>query len=85
MSDDRMREIADELQDVIDDGDVPQNVRASLKEAREHLLDDSKPEGERAATTINVLNDVSDDPNLPMHVRTFIWDVSGKLETVTME
>ncbi len=85
MSDDRMREIADELQDVIDDGDVPQNVRASLKEAREHLLDESKPESERAANTINVLNDVSDDPNLPMHVRTFIWNVSGKLETVTME
>ncbi len=80
-----MREIADELQDVIDDGDVPQNVRASLKEAREHLLDESKPESERAANTINVLNDVSDDPNLPMHVRTFIWNVSGKLETVTME
>ncbi|MFP4632931.1 MAG: UPF0147 family protein [Halobacteriales archaeon] len=85
MTADGLRDVGEELERVIDDEDVPENVRASLKEAREHLLDDSKPESERAANTVNVLNDVSSDPNLPMHIRTLIWNVSGELETVTME
>ncbi|MDY6779311.1 MAG: UPF0147 family protein [Halobacteria archaeon] len=81
----KINQAVDELDRVIDDDSVPQNIRESLEEAKEHLLDESQEPTERAANSINVLNDVSDDPNLPMHTRTKIWNISGELETVTME
>lgn len=74
-----------ELERVIQDEEVPQNIRDSLEEAKEHLLDEDLDPADRAASTINVLNDVSNDPNLPMHTRTMIWNISGSLESLTVE
>lgn len=74
-----------ELEGVIQDDEVPQNIRESLEDAKEHLLDEDLSPADRAASTINVLNDVSNDPNLPMHTRTKIWNVSGSLESLTVE
>lgn len=74
-----------ELDRVIQDEEVPQNIRDSLEEAREHLVDEAKEPSKRAANTINILNDVSNDPNLPMHTRTLIWNISGNLESLTVE
>lgn len=80
-----LKEASDELKKVLEDESVPQNIRDSIEEARDHLLNEEKDPSERAASSINILNDVSNDPNLPMHARTLIWNISGKLETITME
>ncbi|MFP4174491.1 MAG: UPF0147 family protein [Halobacteriales archaeon] len=85
MNDEEIEKVADELERVVDDETVPQNVRNSLEEALEYLRDDGREPSERAASAINVLNDVSNDPNLPTHTRTLIWNVSGELETATTE
>jgi uncharacterized protein (UPF0147 family) len=85
MNDEEIEKVADELERVVDDEAVPQNVRESMEEALEHLRDDGRDPSERAASAINVLNDVSNDPNLPTHTRTLIWNVSGELETATTE
>jgi len=85
MNDEEIEKVADELARVVDDDAVPQNVRDSLEDALRHLRDDDRDPSERAASAINVLNDVSNDPNLPTHTRTLIWNVSGELETATTE
>lgn len=87
MSDDiaQLDAVTEELERVIDDDEIPRNIRESLEEALERLEDDDAEPSERAAITMNVLNDVSNDPNLPMHTRTKLWNISGELETVTME
>lgn len=87
MSDDQtdLDAVTEELERVIQDESIPQNIKTSLEEAKQHLEDDDAEPSKRAAITINVLNDVSNDPNLPMHTRTKLWNISGELETVTME
>jgi uncharacterized protein (UPF0147 family) len=85
MNDEEIEKVAGELERVVDDEAVPQNVRDSLEEALGYLRDDGRDPSERAASAINVLNDVSNDPNLPTHTRTLIWNVSGELETATTE
>lgn len=80
-----IRTVREELERVIQDEALPENIRQSLEEAKDHLDDDQEEPSKRAAITINVLNDVSNDPNLPMHTRTKLWNISGELETVTME
>ena len=85
MKDEEINKVADEIERVVDDESVPENVRDSLQEALEHLRDEETGASERAAGAMNVLNDVSNDPNLPTHIRTLIWNVSGELETATTE
>jgi hypothetical protein len=38
-----------------------------------------------AASAISVLEDISADPNLPMHVRTMIWNLTSQLERISVE
>jgi len=85
MNDEEIEKVADELERVVEDDSVPQNVRDSLDEALEHLRDGDSDATERAANAMNVLNDASNDPNLPTHIRTLIWNVSGELETAATE
>ena len=85
MNEEEITKVAEELRRVAEDDEVPANVRESVEEAAEHLLDNDREPSERAASSLNVLNDVSNDPNLPTHTRTLIWNVSGELETATVE
>ena len=85
MNDEEIDKVADEIERVVDDESVPENVRDSLREALEYLRDEESGTSERAAGAMNVLNEVSNDPNLPTHIRTLIWNVSGELETATTE
>ncbi|MGZ4903064.1 MAG: UPF0147 family protein, partial [Halobacteriota archaeon] len=38
----------------------------------------------RASYVISILDDISNDPNMPLHTRTLIWNVASQLEKVSM-
>jgi len=65
-----------------DDNTTPRNIRRSAKEALEVLADDNQTHGVRAAQAVNVLGDISQDPNMPAYTRTRIWSVVSLLEIV---
>ncbi len=67
---------------VVQDTVVPRNIRRAAEQAIEVLLDSSKEPTVRAADAIAILEDISEDPNMPMHTRTIIWEVLGALEQV---
>ncbi|WP_297459184.1 UPF0147 family protein [Thermococcus sp.] len=67
---------------VVQDTVVPRNIRRAAEQAIEVLLDESKEPAVRAADAIAILEEVSEDPNMPMHTRTIIWEVLGALEQV---
>ncbi len=67
---------------VVQDTVVPRNIRRSAEQAIEVLMDESKEPAVRAADAIAILEEVSEDPNMPMHTRTIIWEVLGALEQV---
>jgi uncharacterized protein (UPF0147 family) len=46
------------------------------------LNNESEPLFLRAASSISILEDISNDPNLPLHTRTLIWNLSSQLETI---
>ncbi|MDZ7688474.1 MAG: UPF0147 family protein [Halobacteriales archaeon] len=85
MNEEEIEKVADEIERVVDDDSVPQNVSDTLQEALGYLRDEDLGPSERAASAMNVLNDASNEPNLPTHIRTLIWNVSGELETATTE
>jgi len=82
---DVLEAVLDTLDRIIQDDSVPRNVRRVASEIKKNLLNDKENIAIKAATAISTLEDLSSDPNLPMHVRTLIWNLSSLLEKLAIE
>ncbi len=72
------------LDRIIHDDTVPRNVRRTANEIKESLLSKEGDLALKAASAISTLEDLSSDPNLPMHVRTIIWNLISNLERLSV-
>jgi uncharacterized protein (UPF0147 family) len=81
-SDAKLRQVADIMARVAEDTSVPRNIRRAASEAREALLKEKDDEVVRAGSAILILDEISNDPNMPVHTRTTIWNALSILETV---
>ncbi|MCI4462244.1 MAG: UPF0147 family protein [Thermogladius sp.] len=70
------------LLSVINDTAVPRNIRRAATEALNYLRNETLTPGVKAANAISVLDQVSQDPNMPLSARTKIWQVIAILETI---
>ncbi|ACL16405.1 UPF0147 family protein [Methanosphaerula palustris] len=73
------------LQHIMEDNTIPRNIRRVADETRSVLMDESKTIGLRAATAISMIDEVSNDPNMPVHARTRIWELVSQLESVPLD
>jgi uncharacterized protein (UPF0147 family) len=73
------------LQQIMEDNTIPRNIRRAADETRQVLLDTSKGLGLRAATAISLIDEISNDQNMPVHARTRIWELVSQLETVPLD
>jgi len=67
---------------IADDNTTPRNIRRTAKQAADMLLDESLSVAARAANAIAILEDISQDPNMPMYSRTRIWNAISVLEGI---
>ena len=75
-------EIIDLLKELQDDSTVPRNVKAKLQGIRTTL---EKEEGDLSLRVNKILADVEEianDINLPMFIRTQIWNLTSMLESI---
>ena len=70
------------LASIVNDTGIPRNIRRAAAKALTFLRDMSLSPAVRAANAISALDEVSQDPNMPFHARTKIWQVISVLETV---
>ncbi|AWR94588.1 UPF0147 family protein [Acidianus brierleyi] len=70
------------LQKIVNDTSVPRNIRRAATDAIRNLQDENSSPAVRAANAIGILEDISQDPNMPTHTRISIWNVVSILETV---
>jgi len=70
------------LQDISNDIHVPKNIRRAVLDAIEFLQDNSVSPGVRAANALSVLDEISQDPNMPTRTRVQFWNVASMLEKV---
>jgi hypothetical protein len=87
MSDEQdiIKQSIDILTRIIEDDSVPRNIRRAADEAKNRLLNKEESEAVRAAYVISILDDISNDPNIPIHTRTLIWNIASQLEKVSVE
>lgn len=69
------------IDELLDDKSVPKNVRARIEEIKLNLKDAKKDPGVKIGTSISIMDEVSNDPNLPIYARTMIWSIVSKMET----
>jgi uncharacterized protein (UPF0147 family) len=70
------------LNRVAEDNTTPRNIRRTAKQANDLLIDESLSPAARAANAIDLLDQISQDPNMPMYTRTRIWNAISVLEGI---
>ena len=73
------------LDHIANDNSVPRNIRRSANEILATLRNESEPLFVRTSSSISILEDISNDPNIPLHTRTLIWNVASQLETIPVD
>ena len=61
---------------------TPKNIRKNIADIVEQLKSDEYSVSVRAANTISLLDDVTQDPNLQSYVRTSLWQAVSTLESI---
>jgi len=61
---------------------TPKNIRKNITDLIEQLKSDEYSVSVRAVNTISLLDDVTQDPNLPSYVRTSLWQAVSTLESI---
>lgn len=61
---------------------VPRNIREAAQESNELLHDEHQDQSVKISTVLTKLDEISNDPNIPVHARTLIWEVLSKLESI---
>ena len=70
------------LDEINEDRTVPRNIRSLIQEAKNGLNDKGKDMAIRINSAISILDDVSNDPNIPIYTRTRVWNIVSMLETM---
>ena len=70
------------LQSVADSNITPRNIRKTVKDSINMLQDSTLGMGVRAANAISMLDEVSQDPNIPSFSRVTIWSAVSTLESI---
>jgi len=77
--------IRDALKELQEDVSVPRNIRKGAKEVNGILQREDESIDVRVASALSVLDDLVNDPNVPIHGRTAIWNIMSQLESLSSE
>lgn len=80
-----LRQCVDVLDRISNDDSVPRNIRRSADNIKKILSNEKEPLSVRAAMVISNLDDIGNDPNVPIHTRTLVWGLSSRLESIPVD
>jgi len=78
----KILEIVNILSQVKEDDTVPRNIRDKIGFAILALNEDHTELDVRINKSLQELDEVSDDPNIPVYARTQLWNVVSLLESI---
>ncbi len=80
-----IKQCTEVLERILSDDSVPRNIRRSADTIKNVLVNEKEPLSKRASLVISTLDDMGNDPNIPIHTRTLIWGLSSKLESIPLD
>ncbi len=78
--DSNLESIITQMDFLISDVKVPRNIKKAVEDAKSKLTEKGEDITVRATGAIYVLDEVSNDINLPIHARTKLWMIITQLE-----
>lgn len=69
------------ISQIEEDATVPKNIKTKVKEINT-ILHENIDIAVKSSKILQVLDEISDDPNMPTYTRTQIWSIVSLLETV---
>lgn len=82
MESDELGPIIEALEDIKEDNRVPKNIREGCEECMEILENEDDDFSVRVNSCVSILDEISNDPNIPMYTRTQVWNIVSMLEAV---
>ncbi|MEM0161017.1 MAG: UPF0147 family protein [Thermoplasmata archaeon] len=82
-TEDEKREIISLLDDLSGDQSLPRNIKKGAIEIKNKLLSKNEALDVKVAGAIFILEDLLNDPNIPVHGRTAVYTIIGKLEKLS--
>ncbi|OGS63418.1 MAG: hypothetical protein A3K59_05770 [Euryarchaeota archaeon RBG_19FT_COMBO_69_17] len=80
--DPKLKNIMDFLDQIAEDTSVPRNIRRGATDAKARLTRKDEALDLRVTSAIMIMDELANDPNIPLHGRTLIWNIISQLETV---
>jgi uncharacterized protein (UPF0147 family) len=77
-----MKGAIDTLNQITSSNTTPRTIKKSITDLVVELNNTEYSLSVRAANTISLLDDVTQDPNMPSYVRTQLWQAVSKLESI---
>jgi uncharacterized protein (UPF0147 family) len=77
----KVNQILELMDDMLNDGSVPRNIKKAILEAKNRLKDTGDLKV-RVSGAIYLVQSVSDDINIPSHARTQLWALLSELESL---
>lgn len=70
------------LTDIANSPSTPKNFRKNITDMITNLKNEEYSISVRAANAISILDDITQDPNMPSFVRTTLWQAVSALEGI---
>ena len=81
----RLKEISSLMEPVLDDTSVPRNIRQVVSNTKDKIMQNCEDINVNIATAVYMLDEVTNDINMPFHTRTEIWNIVSGLEKLREE
>ncbi len=77
---DQLPQVLQLLEQVSLDRTVPRNIRTAAEQVIDAINNEKEPMDMRISSAIHILDEISNDPNIPLYTRTQIWNIVSLLE-----
>ena len=81
----RIKQVAEIMESIIEDTTVPINIRNKINESKEKILSKEGEVNVNLSSAIYLIDEISNDINMPFHTRTELWSILSELESVKEE
>lgn len=77
-----MKEAVDTLNQIAANQSTPKTIKKNITDLIDELQNTEYSLSVRAANAISMLDDITQDPNMPSYVRVTLWQAVSKLEGI---
>lgn len=78
----KRQQVVQILETIVNDTETPRNIRRIAKQASTELFNEKIKPAVRAANSIEMIEEIINDPNMPSFTRTQLWMAISILETI---